>query len=163
MPGGESKRRCGGPPDVTYFPYEGIYLEVSINRSAHYPFFGVDFRVPEGVTAQLKSEWAELVQGPPDNPVRTQIKLVPIDIGRHTLKNAVQPMVGRTTKRKYLFREEDSHEWFPLTAEQELFRVKGETGVLVLPDLYVNGTLRSGPRIPFQKSHAFGIVPLNGC
>ena len=61
MPGGKDKtsQRCGGPPDQVYFPYEGIYIAVGIERSMLNPSFGIDVYVPAERVAQLKSDLAE--------------------------------------------------------------------------------------------------------
>jgi hypothetical protein len=164
MPGGKDKtsQRCGGPPDQVYFPYEGIYIAVGIERSTLNPSFGIDVYVPAERVAQLKSDLAELIVDTNNGQLRTQVRLVPLNSKyRGFLKSATDPMVGKTWKQKYQFHEEERHQWYPFTSPEGRLEIKGDSGALLLPDFYVNGVLHPGPRVPFQKSHEFQLESLN--
>lgn len=158
LPGGENLRtgKCGGPPDQLRFSMNGIFISVRIDAIV-IPNFGVNFDVPSGKTVRLQTDKATLIFKQGNETLESKITLVPYG---GSLNVATDLMVGNTTQRKVFFGTEDIYKWFTFKPSKEPVSA-GESGQLVLPNMYIDEVFVPGPSIPFRKVTTVSIDSLN--
>ncbi len=156
-PGGENhiSGKCNGPKDTVLIPYHGIFFDIRITGQDN---FSIYFRIPEGMTAQLKSDMAELVIHSARHDSKQTIKLIPVS--KLFLQSATQSMRGGSRKRSFLWLEKDWYETYPFKAEQEPM-IEGDSVILILPDIYINGVAFPGLQVPFRKDRSLEFDALN--
>lgn len=151
---------CDAAANTALIDYHGIEIRVGIWSRSHRGI-RVIFGVPEGVTAQLAGDQAELVRHDGAGDVRTMLSMNRMQMRRAAA--ATEPMAGATDLKHYMFGLRSRAE----PAEYE-FRVQpwdvdyGDAGTLRLPDVLVNGVRYDGPTLNYRRSRVLGFVPL-GC
>jgi len=124
------------------------------------PDFALDIEVPEGHVVRLETAEATITSKTSAGETQHPISLVLFNFGNAESNGAMQPLVGQTSKERFLFGVEEFYGSFFFKAHGGPIEA-GDEGRLKLPNLYIDDVLYPGPVIPYRRVTRISIDSLN--